>query len=121
MKLTTKDKEFIEKLKRLIEEKQLQICLKKDVMSYFVLKGNYGDKIEKEFGISRQGVRWRFYRLFNEIYVSAYETILFIEKNFGHELRDKAIKIAQERYLERQAANRTDFISGDKYRSKGKD
>lgn len=121
MKLTVKDKEFLEKLKRLIEEKQLQICLKKDVMSYFVLKGNYGDRIDREFKMTRQGVRWRFYRLFNQIYVSAYETIMFIEKTFGPELRDKAIQVAQERYLARQAAKRSTFISGDEYRSKSKD
>jgi len=121
MKLTVKDKEFLEKLKRLIKEKQLQICLKKDIEKYFVLKGNYGDKIDREFGMTRQGVRWRFYRLFNEIYVSSFETILFIEKNFGTELRDKAIQIAQERYLARQAAKKTTFISGDKYRGKSKD
>ena len=59
--------------------------------------GVYGQKIHKAFRITRQGVRWRFCRLFNEIYVSAFETILFIEKAFGPELREHAIRISKER------------------------
>jgi len=33
--------------------------------------------------MSRQGVRWRFYRLFNEVYIEAYEIIFFVESNLG--------------------------------------
>jgi hypothetical protein len=48
-----------------------------------VLKGTYGEKIHHAFRMTRQGVRWRFWRLFNDMYVSAFETILFIERVFG--------------------------------------
>lgn len=50
----------------------------------------------------RQGVRWRFYRLFNQVYVEAFETILFLEKAFGTQLREYAIRISKEQYALRQ-------------------
>lgn len=49
------------------------------------------EKIHKTFRMTRQGVRWRFYRLFNHVYVEAFETIQMIEKTFGTELRDYAL------------------------------
>ena len=90
------------KLKSLVEENELEIELKEFPYKYFILKGNYGQKIERMFNISRQGVRWRFYRVFNLIYVSAYESIFTIEKYFGTSLRDQAIEISKQRYLFRQ-------------------
>ena len=56
-------------------------------------------------------MRWRFGRLFNDVYVSAFETILFIEKVFGPKLRAHAIRISQERYSLRQEALTTSFQS----------
>jgi len=53
-----------------------------------------------------QGVRWRFQRLFSEIYVNAYLTIYWIESNFGTELRKMAIEIARERVELRKKANK---------------
>lgn len=50
MKLTVKDKEFLERLNRLVEETEVRICLKEDGLKRFVLRQNYGDKIEKAFG-----------------------------------------------------------------------
>jgi len=97
MKLTEKDKIFLERLKELTQTKELWVDLKKDGYKRLILKGNYGDKIDQAFKMTRQGVRWRFYRLFNFIYISAYETIYFVETVFGTELRDKAIEIAKER------------------------
>ena len=67
-----------------------------------VLQGTYGEKIHKTFRMTRQGVRWRFQRVFGQMYVSAFETILFIEKIFGSELREYAMKISKERYEIRQ-------------------
>ena len=97
MKLTQKDKEFLETLRSLMDEKDLRIELvNEDGCSRFKLKQNYGDKIEKSFHMSRQGVRWRFQRLFNDIYTQAYTTICVIESNFGTELRSKAMTIAKE-------------------------
>ena len=61
-----------------------------------MLRQNYGDKICKHFGMTRQGVRWRFQRLFNDIYVNAYVTICWVETNFGTDLRQKAMVIAKE-------------------------
>ena len=71
-----------------------------------VLKGTYGEKIHRTFGVTRQGVRWRFQHIFGEIYTQAFETILFIEKNFGTQLRDHAIRISREKYQLHQKARK---------------
>ena len=83
-----------------------------------VLKGAYGEKIHKVFRMSRQGVRWRFWRLFNEIYVCAFETILFIEKVFGTQLREHAIRISKERYALGQEIAKSGFQTADSLRSR---
>ena len=97
MKLTTKDAEFLIKLKRLVEEKDLRIELKADGIKRLVLRKNYGDRIEREFGLTRQGVRWRFDRLFNQVYLEAYLTIFWIETSFGIELRPLILEAARHR------------------------
>jgi len=79
-----------------------------------VLKGTYGQKIHKTFRVTRQGVRWRFQRLFNLVYVEAFLTILMIEKIFGTQLRDYAIRISRERYALRQEALQRN-IDGQKH------
>lgn len=76
-----------------------------------MLRGTYGNKLHKTFRVSRQGVRWRFQRLFNHVYVDAFETILFIETTFGTELRDHAIRISRERYTLRQELTQLGFRS----------
>ena len=113
MKLTEKDKTFLETLKKQMESKELWVELKPDKPSCMVLKGTYGEKIHRAFQMTRQGVRWRFWRLFNDIYVSAFETILFIEKTFGTQLRDHAIRISRERYALRQEITRNGFQAAD--------
>jgi len=102
VKLTAKDKEFLEKLRELMETKELWVELKPNRPSYMVLKGTYGEKIHKTFRMSRQGVRWRFQRLFNHVYVDAFSTILMIEKTFGTQLREYTVRISKERYALRQ-------------------
>src|SRR4030042_1406801 len=97
MKLTEKDKTFLENLKNLMESKDLWVELKPGRPSYMVLKGTYGEKIHKTFRMTRQGVRWRFQRLFCQVYVEAFETILMIEKVFGTQLREHAVRISRER------------------------
>ena len=109
MKLTEKDRTFLESLKALMESKDLWVELKPAEPSYMVLKGTYGEKIHKTFRMTRQGVRWRFQRLFNQVYVEAFETILFLEKVFGTELREHAIKISKQRYRIRQEAMQQGF------------
>jgi hypothetical protein len=104
VKLTEKDKTFLENLRQLMESKDLWAELKPGRPSYMVLRGTYGDKIHETFRMSRQGVRWRFQRLFNHVYVEAFLTILLIEKTFGAELRDHAMRISRERYEARQEA-----------------
>ena len=99
----------MEKLKRLMESKDLWVELKPGEPSHMVLKGTYGDKIHETFGVTRQGVRWRFHHLFSRAYVRAFETIVFIEKVFGTQLRDYAIRISRERYALRQKALQTGF------------
>ena len=113
MKLTEKDKTFLEILKELIDSKDLWVELKPDRPSRMVLRGAYGEKIHRAFRITRQGVRWRFWRLFNDIYVSAFETILFIEKAFGPELREHAIRISKERYAIRKEIEHEGFQDAD--------
>ena len=85
-----------------MESKDLWVELKPGRPSYMVLKGTYGEKIHKTFKMTRQGVRWRFYRLFNQVYVDAFSTILMIEKIFGAELREYAVRISKERCELRQ-------------------
>ena len=87
-----------------MESKNLWVELKPNDPSYMILKGTYGEKIHRTFRVSRQGVRWRFYRLFNQVYIDAFSTILAIEKTFGTQLREYAIKISKERYALRQEA-----------------
>jgi hypothetical protein len=118
MKLTCKDKDFLERLKKLLDEKELAIELKEDGIKRLVLRQNYGDKVEKTFNMSRQGVRWRFYRLFNEVYIEAYEIIFFVESNFGTELRQMAMEIARERVELRKKAQKVEFFDASR-REKG--
>ena len=110
MNLSEKDKIFLERLKKLCDEKQLEIEIKDAGVKYMVLRQNYGDKIELRFGMTRQGVRWRFHRLFNEIYVSSYETIYWVESSFGTGLRGMALDIVRERVEMRKKANKMVFF-----------
>ena len=97
-----------------MESKDLWVELKPNQPSYMVLKGTYGEKIHKTFRMTRQGVRWRFQRLFCHVYVEAFETILMIEKTFGVELRDYAVRISRERYEVRRKALKEEFrAAGD--------
>lgn len=108
---TQKERLFLERLERLARERDLSVELVTgvpDTSGGMVLRGTYGDRIHRTFGMSRQGVRWRFHRLFNEVYVSAFETILLIENTFGTELRDHALQISRERHAARREAARTD-------------
>src|SRR4030042_7139448 len=96
--LTDKDKVLLEKLKELTESKDLWVQLRPGDPSRMVLKGTYGENIHKTFGVTRQGVRWRFQHIFGRIYVEAFEAVLFIEKNFGTQLRQYAVRISREKY-----------------------
>ena len=113
MKLTEKDKAFLDNLRRLMDSKDLWVEFRAGHPSYMVLRGTYGQAVHKAFRMTRQGVRWRFHRLFNDVYVSAFETILFLEKAFGTGLRDHAIRISRERYALRQEASSSGFRSAD--------
>ena len=110
--ISEKDKVFLEKLKKLMESKDLRVDLRAGQPSCMILKGTYGEKIYKTFGVTRQGVRWRFQHLFGRKYIGAFETIIFIEKIFGPQLRDYAIRISRERYALRQKTLKTNFESG---------
>ena len=113
MKLTEKDAAFLEDLKKLMESKDLWVELKSGRPSYMVLKGTYGEKIHKTFRMTRQGVRWRFHRLFNHVYVEAFHTILMIEKTFGTQLREYAVRVSKERYESRREVQQSGFQSAD--------
>ena len=97
-----------------MESKDLSVEYRPGKPGTMILKGTYGEKIHQTFRMTRQGVRWRFWRLFNDIYVSSFETILFIEQVFGTELREHAIRISKERYaLRQEVAAQTAFQSAD--------
>ena len=102
MKLTEKDRTFLELLRELMQSHDLSVELKVDLPSYMVLRGTYGDKVNRAFRMTRQGVRWRFQRIFNDIYIAAFSIIVMIERTFGTELREHAIRISKERYALRQ-------------------
>jgi hypothetical protein len=89
-----------------MDGKEMWVELKPGEPSAMVLKGTYGQKVHKTFGVTRQGVRWRFQHLFGQAYVRAFETILFIEKTFGTQLRDYAIRISKECYTLHQKTAR---------------
>ena len=78
-----------------------------------VLKGTYGEKIHKTFRMTRQGVRWRFQRLFSHVYVEAFLTILMIEKIFGTELREYAVRVSKERYALMQEIMKKGFQTAE--------
>jgi hypothetical protein len=119
MGLTQKDREFLETLGRLMESRDLWVQYRDGRPGYMVLRGTYGDKINQSFRMTRQGVRWRFRRLFNEVYVSAFETILLIEKTFGTQLREHAVRISKERYELRQMNPRIGFQPADTLQTGG--
>jgi hypothetical protein len=96
-----------------MDSKDLWVEFRAGHPSYMVLRGTYGQAVHKAFRMTRQGVRWRFHRLFNDIYVSAFETILFLEKAFGTGLRDHAIRISRERYALHQEVKSSGFQSAD--------
>ena len=108
MKLTQKDKDFLEKLKLLLDTKDLAMEMKEDGYKRLVLRQNYGDKIETSFKMSRQGVRWRFQRLFNEVYSSAYESVYLIESQFGTQLRQQVMAIVKDRVEMRKKQQQID-------------
>ena len=114
--MTEKDKIFLERLKRLMESKDLWVELKSGEPSCMVLKGTYGEKIHESFGVTRQGLRWRFQQLFGKKYVEAFETIMFIEKTFGTQLRQYAVRISGEKYAQRQKALQASFEDGTNFK-----
>ena len=102
MILTQKDRDFLERLRILLESKDLSVEMKEDSYKRLVLRQNYGTKIESCFKMTRQGVRWRFHRLFNQIYIDSYLSIFWIESNFGTQLRQQALSIAKEQVAMRK-------------------
>jgi len=104
-----------------MESKDLWVELKPGQPSYMVLRGTYGEKVYRAFRMTRQGVRWRFWRIYNDIYISAFEALLFVETTFGTQLRDHAIRISKERYALRQEAMRSEFESASAVWGEGED
>ena len=104
-----------------MESKDLWVELRPDNPSYMILRGTYGEKTYKAFRMTRQGVRWRFWRLLNDIYVSSFETILFVERIFGTQLREHAIRISKERYALRQEITQGAFQTADVLAERSKD
>jgi hypothetical protein len=113
MKLTNKDKEFVEELRKLLEKHDLEVVLKTDGRSRMVLRGHYGDKLGDRLRLTRQGVYWRFDHIFNAVYVEAYCSIYWLESTFGTSLRQHALAIARERIALRKKALENGFQSAD--------
>lgn len=97
-----------------MESRDLWVELKPDQPSRMILRGTYGEKVHKAFRMSRQGVRWRFQRIFTGLYSEAFEVILWIEKAFGSQLREHAIRISKERYALRQEIRQDGFQAADR-------
>jgi len=104
VKLTNKDKEFLIELRKLLEQHAYEVHMKTDGRSRMVLHGRYGDNAGRHLNLTRQGVYWRFDHIFNCAYVSAYETIYWLESTFGPSLREHALTIARERVAMRKQA-----------------
>ena len=122
MKLSQKDKEFLERLKELVGQDLVWIERTYERPFRFVLRGNYGEHIENCFKMTRQGVRWRFQRLLSGIYVEAYEAVVFLEKHLGSQYRQDALVIAHDRFLLRKRALRDlSFQEANRYRGADKD
>ena len=122
MKLSQKDKAFLERLQALVVQEIVWVERTCETPTHFVLRGNYGEHVEHRFRLTRQGVRWRFWRLFNDMYVSAYETIIFIEKHLGPGYRQDALIIAHERFVLRQRALKDlSFKEANPYRDQNED
>jgi hypothetical protein len=101
MKLTEKDIVFLSTLKRLVEYADLRVVRRDDRL---ILRQNYGDHIESNFRMTRQGVRWRFQRTM-DMYVSAFQTILLIEQTLGTEMRELAIAASRARHAMAQSTD----------------
>lgn len=114
MRLTNKDKAFLDELRRLLDEKALEVVLKTDGRSRMVLRGRYGDRLGSRLHLTRQGLYWRFDHIFNQAYVQAYESIYWLESSFGPSLREYALTIARERIALRKRAQETGFQSADR-------
>lgn len=122
MRLSQKDAEFLERLKELTDENVLWIERTMNQPFRFILRGNYGTHVEQRFGISRQGVRWRFERLFNQLYVDSFAVLVFIEKMLGTQLRQDALIIAHDRFILRQKTLQSQsFTEANAYRGKNQD
>lgn len=122
VRLSSKDTEFLERLRELVDADVVWIERTPTQPSRFVLRGNYGSRVEDKFGLTRQGVRWRFQRLFNDLYVDSFAVLLFIEKQLGPQLRQDALIIAHERFAMRQKALQSNsFREANSYRGKDQD
>lgn len=113
MKLTNKDKEFLAELWKLLEQHSYEVTLKTDGRSRMVLRSKYGNGPGRHLNLTRQGVYWRFDHIFNQAYVSAYETVYWLESNFGPSLRENALAIARERVAMRKKAMETGIQRAD--------
>lgn len=113
MKLTNKDREFLVGLRKLLENHSYEVVLKTDGRSRMMLRSNYCDGPSRHLHLTRQGAHWRFDHIFNQAYVSAYETIYFLESTFGPSLREHALAIARERVAMRKRAMETGFERAD--------
>ena len=102
-----------------MESRDLSVELKPGRTSHMVLKGTYGEKIHETLRMTRQGVRWRFQRLFNQVYVEAFLTILLIEKTFGTQLREHAVRISRERHAIREDTVKDSWDGGNAARKTG--
>ena len=107
MKLTNKDKTFLAELRKLLDEHAYEVVLKTNGRSRMVLRGRYGDGPGRHLNLTRQGVHWRFDHIFNRAYVSAYESIYWLESTNGPSLREHALAIARERVAMRKKAMET--------------
>lgn len=58
-----------------MDTNELWVELKPGSPSSMILRGTYGQKVHKAFRMTRQGVRWRFQRIFSDLYVQAFDYV----------------------------------------------
>ena len=93
MMLTEKDAAFLATLGRFLEEGTLRIECRDRPTPRLVLRRNYGSRIEQAFGMTRQGIRWRFDRIMNQVYARSYGSVLRIEKSVGSGYRQVCVRM----------------------------
>ena len=96
MRLTGEDREFLERLAPLLRSGLVKVCQDRVPPHAFALTCPSWSEAEREMRTSRLAIRRRAWRLFNQLYVPACETVMLIEQHLGPEYGRAAIASARD-------------------------